>query len=241
MLEIEEYTTKKVFELRKNKQLDDAYKIASHLFKNEPNDEWTQKAYAWVLIDIIKVESTKNLEQAKNFYNQLNAINFVTKDDILSKQIDLLKPKLDSSYSQIQQAEQLSKNGKHQEALNIFQKIKQSGNLSINNHESYGWILYRYVKALENTLTIDTFKKILFEYLNLKNERPSLLHSMILHIAVHYAATHKDFDIFRFFQIWNPKFLQIDDLKKQYHEGKEFPSLITRLIKVIINRATCRL
>ena len=238
MLEIEEYTTKKVFELRKNKQLDDAYKIASHLFKNEPNDEWTQKAYAWVLIDIIKVESTKNLEQAKNFYNQLNAINFVTKDDILSKQIDLLKPKLDTSYSLIQQAEQLSKNGKHQESLEIFQKIKQSGTLSINHHESYGWILYRYVKAFENTLTIDVFKKILFEYLNLKNEKPSLLHSMILQIAVHYASTHKDFDIFRFFQIWNPKFLQIDDLKKQYHEGKEFPSLITRLIKVIINNQT---
>ena len=56
MSEIEEYTTKKVFELRKNKQLSDAYKIASHLFTNDPNDEWTQKAYAWVLIDIIKIE-----------------------------------------------------------------------------------------------------------------------------------------------------------------------------------------
>ena len=186
MSEIEEYTTKKVFELRKNKQLSDAYKIASHLFTNDPNDEWTQKAYAWVLIDIIKIESTKNLELAKNFFNQLNSINFVTHDDILTKQIELLKPKLDSGYSHIQQAEQLSKNGKHQEALNIFQNIKQSGNLSINHHESYGWILYRYVKAFENTLTIDAFKKILFDYLNLKNERPSLLHSMILKLAVHY-------------------------------------------------------
>ena len=238
MSEIEEYTTKKVFELRKNKQLSDAYKIASHLFTNDPNDEWTQKAYAWVLIDIIKIESTKNLELAKNFFNQLNSINFVTHDDILTKQIELLKPKLDSGYSHIQQAEQLSKNGKHQEALNIFQNIKQSGNLSINHHESYGWILYRYVKAFENTLTIDAFKKILFDYLNLKNERPSLLHSMILKIAVHYSSTHKDFNIFKFFQIWNPKYLQIDDLKKQYHEGKEFPSLLSRLIRVIINNQT---
>lgn len=176
----EEYTTKEIFELRKNKRLSDAYKIALQLFNKDPNDEWTQKAYAWVLIDIIKVESTKNPDLAKNFFNKLNAINFVTIDDILFKQIDLLKPKLDSSYAQIQQAEQLSKNGKYQESLNIFQKIKQSGNLSINNHESYGWILYRYVKAFGNTLTIDAFKKILFEYLNLKNERPSLLHSMIL-------------------------------------------------------------
>lgn len=238
MAEIEEYTTKKVFELRKNKQLNDAYKIASHLFTNDPNDEWTQKAYAWVLIDIIKIESTKNLELAKNFFNQLNSINFVTHDDILTKQIELLKPKLDSGYSHIQQAEQLSKNGKHQEALNIFQNIKQSGNLSINHHESYGWILYRYVKAFENTLTIDVLKKILFEYLNLKNERPSLLHSMILQIAVHYSSTHKDFDIFKFFQIWSPKYLQSDDLKKQYHEGKEFPSLLSRLLKVIINNQT---
>ncbi|MDN5095808.1 tetratricopeptide repeat protein [Aliarcobacter butzleri] len=235
MAEIEEYTTKKVFELRKNKQLSDAYKIASHLFTNDPNDEWTQKAYAWVLIDIIKIESTKNLELAKNFFNQLNSINFVTHDDILTKQIELLKPKLDPGYSHIKQAEELSRDGKHQEALNIFQNIKQSGNLNINHHESYGWILYRYVKAFENTLTIDVLKKILFEYLNLKNERPSLLHSMILQIAIHYASTHKDFDIFKFFQIWNPKYLQSDDLQKLYHEGKEFPSLLSRLLKVIIN------
>lgn len=235
MSEIEEYTTKKVFELRKNKQLGDAYKIALHLYNSEPNDEWTQKAYAWVLIDIIKIESTKNIDLAKNFYKQLNAINFVTHDDILSKQIELLKPKLDSGYTQVQQAEQLSKNGKHQEALNIFQNIKQTGNLNISHHESYGWILYRYVKAFENTLNIDALKKMLFEYLNLKNERPSLLHSMILQIAVHYAATHKDFDIFKFFQIWNPKYLQRDDVKKQYNDGKEFPSLLSRILKVIIN------
>lgn len=238
MSEIEEYTTKQVFELRKNQKLGDAYKIALHLFNDDPNDEWTQKAYAWVLIDIIKIEATKNPDLARNFYNQLNAINFVSYDDILSKQIELLKPKLDSGYSQIQQAEQLSKNGKHQEALGIFQKIKQAGTLNINHHESYGWILYRYIKAFENTLNIDIIKKILFEYLNLKNERPSLLHSMILQIAVHYAATHQDFDIFKFFQIWNPRYLQNDDLQKQYHEGKEFPSLLNRLTKVIINNQT---
>lgn len=238
MPETEEYTTKKVFELRKNKQLGDAYKIALHLYNSEPNDEWNQKAYAWVLIDIIKIESTKNLDLVRNFFDQLNSINFVTHDDILSKQIELLKPKLDSGYTQVQQAEQLSKNGKHQEALNIFQNIKQAGNLNISHHESYGWILYRYVKAFENTLTIDALKKILFEYLNLKNERPSLLHSMILQIAVHYASTHKDFDIFKFFQIWNPKYLQSEYLQKQYHEGKEFPSLLSRLLKVIINNQT---
>ena len=44
MAEIEEYTTNKVFELRKNKQLGDAYKIALHLFNTDPHDEWTQKA-----------------------------------------------------------------------------------------------------------------------------------------------------------------------------------------------------
>ena len=118
-----------------------------------------------------------------------------------SKQIELLKPKLDSGYTQVQQAEQLSKNGKHQDALNIFQNMKQTGNLNISHHESYGWILYRYVKAFENTLTIDALKKILFEYLNLKNEKPSLLHSMILQIAVHYSSTHKDFYILKFSKI----------------------------------------
>ena len=53
--------SKKVFQLRRDKQLGDAYNLAIQLYNQEPNDEWIQKAYAWVLIDIVKIELNNDL------------------------------------------------------------------------------------------------------------------------------------------------------------------------------------
>lgn len=235
MIKTENYTTKRVFELRKNKQFGEAYEIALDLFSQYPDDKWTKKAYAWCLIDIIKIESGKNLQLAQSFLNQLNKIKIEVDDEILSKQIKSLISNLDSNYSLINEANKLSKNQQYKEALKIFQKINKSGTLKTDYHESYGWIIFKYIKTFENRLDINEVKKLLFEYLKLSNERPSLLHSKILQIAIHCALINKDLNIFEFFKIWNPKYLRDEDFNEQVFNGKKISSLLSRLIKAIIN------
>jgi hypothetical protein len=227
--------SKEVFQLRKNKQLGDAYELAIKLYNQDPNDEWIQKAYAWVLIDIVKIEIHNDINKAQSFFNQLQSINFVEKDKILLKQINFLKPKLNINYQEILKAENFSKNGNHQEALNIFRNMYRNGKLSQDNQESYGWAVYRYLKEMHNNIDINEVKRILFEYLNLQNHKPSLLHSVILQFSLFYSK-NQNFNFYRFFELWNPIYLREEDKEKQYKDGKTYPSLVEKIIKLLVDK-----
>ena len=88
--------------------------IANNIFRNGEGDEWTKKALAWVLIDLVKeFISLGDISNAEQYYNQLLQIDFYESDDIVSNQIQFLKPKIDVQYKEIKQAEDLSKANKH--------------------------------------------------------------------------------------------------------------------------------
>jgi hypothetical protein len=242
--------SKTVFELRneakdlsgidKLNKLNKALNIAKKLYMEEPNDEWIQKAFAWVLIDLCKyfIEDN-NLTQAGNCFKELNTIDFQGyEDDIIENQKNFLRPKIDTNYSEIQKAEKLSKNGKNQEALTILKNLISQNRLSELHHESYGWIIYRYIKAEESNLSSVEVRTFFRDYMNLKNERPSMLHSMILNFALNYSKTHNDFKFYNFFLLWNPDNLRHEDLHNGYKDGKEIPSLISRICREFINSNT---
>lgn len=233
--EVDENSSQKVFELRKSGQLVDAYDLAIKLYKQDPTDEWTQKAYAWVLIDIIKNEIKKNSGKANNFFKQLLSIN-ISDDEIIIKQINFLKPKLDSNYKEVQQAETQSKNGNHTLAIDLFRKLKNQSQLPPPHHESFGWAIYRYVNFSKDILPTDEVKKLLFEYLQLNTPRPGLLHSVILKFAISYASSHSQLDLYKFFQIWNPKYLRHEDKEEESDSGKIYPSLLKRLLRVFVEK-----
>jgi len=182
--------SKTVFELRneaknlegisKLNKLTEALNLAQRLFSAEPYDEWIQKAFAYTLIDLSKYYiSNKNISQVGIYYNQLLSINFQEEDNIIESQKNFLRPKIDVNYSEVQKAEELSKIGNHQDALNIFKKFIAENRLAELHHEAYGWIIYRYIKDKEAELTSTQVRTLLKDYMNLKNERPSILHSMV--------------------------------------------------------------
>jgi len=235
--------SKTIFELRneakdlsgieKLNKLNNALGIARNLYSEEPYDEWIQKAFAWVLIDLCKHHITnKNLNQAETSFNELNTIDFQgNEDEIIEKQKNFLRPKIDTNYSEIQKAEELSKNGKNQEALTIFKNLISQSRLTELHHESYGWVIYRYIKAEESKLSSVEVRTFLRDYMNLKNERPSMLHSMILNFGLHYSKDHFDFNLYNFFKLWNPSNLRSEDKENQDFNDKEIPSLISRIFR----------
>lgn len=234
--------SKRVFDLRneaknlegisKLNKLTEALNIAERLFSIEPYDEWSQKAFAYTLIDLSKYYiSNKNISQAGIYYNQLLSINFQEEDSIVESQKNFLRPKIDVNYSEVQKAEELSKTGNHQDALNIFKKFIAENCLAELHHEAYGWIIYRYIKDKEAELTSTQVRTLLKEYMNLKNERPSMLHSMILNFGLHYSKDHSDFNLYNFFKLWNPSNLRSEDKEKQHFNGKEIPSLTSRIFR----------
>lgn len=239
--------SKTVFELRneakelngtdKVNKLNEALQIASNLYQSEPYDEWIQKAFAWVLIDLCKYHiSINDLNQGAKYFQQLNSIQFDYPDEIIENQKTFLKPKIDKNYSEIKKAEDLSKNNKHKEAINIFNQLISENRLTEIHHEAYGWVIYRYIKNDENELTSIQVRTFLRDYMNLNNERPSLLHSMILNFSLHYSKEHSDFNLYKFFKLWNPENLRDDDKSKQWFKDKEIPSLLSRIFRVFIEQ-----
>lgn len=239
--------TKEIFDLRKQakeltgKSKEDKLSIAlenaSRLYKTEPSDEWVQKAFAWVLIDLCNhCIATSKLNQANNQFQKLLSINFNPVDDIIEKQKSILRPKVDQIYSEIKKAEEYSKNGKHKDAINIFSELIKKNKLTDLHHDSYGWVIYRYLKELSKELSIVQVKTFLKNYLDLKTERPSLLHSMIINFALAYAKEHSDFDLYNFFKLWGPENLRSEDKRNQLVEDKEYPSLISRILREFVEK-----
>ena len=243
--------SKTVFELRKEAQnlsgieklnkLNDALNISRKLYTEDNSDEWIQKAFAWVLIDLCKhYIADKNLNQAEICFQELNTIDFQGyEDEIIENQRNFLRPKIDTNYSEIQKAEELSKNGKNQEALTIFKNLIAQNRLTELHHESYGWIIYRLIKTEESNLSSIEVRTFLRDYMNLKNERPSMLHSMILNFSLNYSKTHNDFKFYAFFLLWNPENLRYEDLHDGTNQnGDKIPSLISRICREFVNAKT---
>jgi hypothetical protein len=238
----EERPSTPIYALRKEGKLEEAYQLALRLYQQDSTDDDINKAFSWVLIDLCKkFISEQNLSKAQTYFNQLSSIQYEYEDEFvetIKKQIHFLKPKIDTNYSEIQKAEELSKTGNNKEALAIFKNLISQNRLSELHHESYGWIIYRYIKAEESNLSSVEVRTFLRDYMNLKNERPSMLHSMILNFALNYSKTHSDFKFYSFFLLWNPDKLRHEDLHNGYKDGKDIPSLISRICREFVNSST---
>jgi hypothetical protein len=122
--------------------------------------------------------------------------------------------------------------------VDIFKKLISENKLTELHHESYGWIIYRYIKAEENNLSSVEVRTFFRDYMNLKNERPSMLHSMILNFALNYSKTHSDFKFYNFLLLWNPDNFRHEDLHNGFKDGKDIPSLISRVCREFVNSNT---
>lgn len=229
--------TSTVFALRKSGKLLEALTMALALYKDDPYDEWVQKALAWPLIDLCKKAMIEgDLKQAQIYLTQLTGIAFSVEDDIIFSQIKFLYPKVDMHYTVIQAAEELSKSGSHKEAFAKIQALILNNQLSEIHHEAYGWIIYRYLKAEAKNITPVAVRTLLRDYINLKNDRPSLLHSIILSFALQFSKEHPELNIYNFFLLWGPKNLRDEDVRESTADEKTYPSLISRVFREFIDK-----
>lgn len=229
--------TSEVFELRRQGKLHEALDLARNLYRHDPEDNWTIRALAWPLIDLCKAAINNNdLALALEFFRELVSIKNVADDEIIKKNIKLIEPKLDHNNESIAKADELSKNGDHPAALQVFEDLKASNNFKTLHHESYGWVLYRYVKERESNLDSVEVRKRMRDYMLLENERPSLLHSMFLNFAVNFARNHEDFNLLKFFQLWGAENLREEDKSDSYNGDSHFPSLLSKLVHTLVDK-----
>jgi len=226
-------SSKEVFALRKEGSLDEAYAMALEVIEVDPNDEWNIKAIAWCLYDLTKRSvSQSDYVTAKTYVDQLENIQINEFDEILVKSVEHAKILANPEKRIILQAKEKSKQGNHQEALTLFrQAIKQFPN-DIDLNTQFAWELQKEGKIIFDTEKVDVQKarQLLADYIKLKNERPSQLHSLFLRFA-DKITDREEFNLISFLKLWDLSNLREEDFEPFTKEGKTYPSIAEKIIQ----------
>lgn len=127
----------------------------------------------------------------------------------------------------------------HQSPVRAYRFIK-SKNITPQQvhpafHDSYGWVICRYLQRQGLKVSAGRVKSLLVEYFQLHTTRPSKLHSMILDVVVDFILQrpNETFDFNRFFALWGPSNLRWQDNFAFTTVERSHSPLFPRLLKVL--------
>jgi len=227
-------TSKEVFAKRKEGNKEEAYNMAVELVKNNPHDDWNIKAFAYCLMDMIKIASSNSdINAVQNYLSTLNELKVDPSDDILTKSITRANQFADPNQKIIIEAKNLSKQGNHDQAINLYRQALGKFPTNLELHESLGWELYRVGKGIFSVEKINASlaKQLLSEYINLNNTRPSLLHSLFLRYADKLIG-HENFSLIEFLLYWDLNNLTDEDFEPyKADNGKIYKSIAEKVIQ----------
>lgn len=226
--------SKEVTALRKNGHLEEALRVAQADLRIERN-EYSLSALFWVYRDMaIKEFEQKNKQGANDCLIEAKALSKepeLVYDEYVQNAISSLMRRLSPNFGVVEQASEQSKQGDVKGAYDKIKELLTQTTLNDSLHESYGWIIYRYLNNEYKNLGSIPCRRILAEYMNLHNERPSLLHSNMLNLASKVSETYSDFNFLEFIKLWGAENFMYDDFRSTYYQGKDYPPLTSRLME----------
>lgn len=234
-------SAKEITLLRKSGKLKEAYEMAISNLRMVPQDPWVQTSLFWVLRDICQQLCDRNeMDEASKFLREMALLlsKMMMKDEQMNNAYNRLYKRLQPNGNIVQTALELSKSDPVTAYEQVKNYIDHSDTIDSSLHEDLGWIIYRYINNInrEKSKSSIEVRKLLNDYINLKNERPSMLHSQILNFALGFSREHSDFKFYRFFlYFWRPETLRTEDLCKNFYDNSEIPSLISRVCRQFID------
>lgn len=224
--------------LRKEGRLDEALDLARRELEEDPN-EWTCMSLFWVLRDLAlnRFVPARDMEHARSCMEQMEKLLPDMMDDngagerACQSLCRLILPHAE----EVRQASELSKSNPDEAYRSVTERFgTDAAQLDPKLHEEFGWIVYRYMKANGDRLTSVQIRRLLRDYMQLRNERPSLLHSVMLNYALSFAKGHSDFSFYRFFMLWGAENLRNEDYEEGEKDGHAIPSLTSRICKAVV-------
>ena len=224
---------KEVTSLRKAGRLQDAYNMAKADLEQEKS-KWTYSAMFWVLSDygkqyIAQGQQDKARECLDEMINLLDGMD--DNEGYAEKAINYLHRQLIPNWNLVYNMSELAKAGNVEEAFEKLTEVHKSAPLDAALHEDFGWVIYRYLNKSYEKIGSVNARKALAVYMDLENERPSLLHSQILNVATKVSEKYDDFKFLPFLRMWGVMNFSVDDFCTSYWEGKEISPLVERIIE----------
>jgi hypothetical protein len=161
--EKKQITTQEVFALRKAGKLEEALGHARDLHQSDAEDEWVIRALAWCLYDEIKRLRAEKNQDASVVIEELAQLKLPNEGEMDMTLKECVERILQSG--PLAQANQLSKDGNHHDAVALIRPIAKAEGASQYEIEAYAWILYRKLKECGEKET-DAAVWCLTEFLN---------------------------------------------------------------------------
>ena len=232
-------SVKEVTQLRKAGKLKEALMLAKQDLDEERN-AWTAMSMFWVLRDMaINLFIPNNqLSKAQKCLGDMRLLlpEMIDENGIGEKALIYLSRQLQPNAALLQNAAKLSKTDPTAAYLQVIEVLGNAADqqLDKSQHEEWGWIIYRYLKANMEILESVHIRRLLYNYIQLSNERPSMLHSAILNFAMNFSKTHSDFVFFKFLMMWGINNLRTADFSDTQTDDFSIPSLISRICKTLV-------
>ncbi len=119
---------------------------------------------------------------------------------------------MDNVFSIINEAFKLSRQeATTEQAYQMVEELLRQDNLSTTYHLTFAWIAYRRLKARYRQIGSREARRGLAEYFRLQTERPSVLHSSFLYLAINIKKEYADFQFIKFLRMWGPENFREDD------------------------------
>lgn len=222
--------------LRKSGRLKEAYDMAVAELDSVPSDVWLQMALFWVLRDICLrlIENGEN-GRAEKYMKRMSELLPTMMDDqgIGKRSYEILKKKFSPDADRIIPAAELSKTAPEVAFDSVACYIDNPRELDPSLHEYLGWILYRYLKSTLYSLDQSRFSSLMNVYMGLSIGRPSMLHSMMMALAVTFGREHRDYPFVEFLASWGPENFSHEDYHDTEYNGRTIPSLVARVCKFL--------
>ena len=159
----EQITTQEVFALRKAGKLEEALGHARDLYDSNAEDPWVIRALAWCLYDEVKRLRTGGAKEEPKVMEELSQLKLPSEGDMDKTLKECVDRILGSG--PLAKANQLSKDGNHHDAVELIRPIAKAKEASQYEIEAYAWILYRKLRACEES-EIKAAVRCLTEFLN---------------------------------------------------------------------------
>lgn len=228
--------TKEIFRLRREEHTEEALLLARAYYEQNPGDPWAVKALGWVLYDMMKKAIDSDNQSDIDYYAQeLKGLEIDPEDELLYNGIARLLGKQLPQNRDLAEAASLSFEGKQEDALKIFRQIRKDfSQTDTNFHNTYGWSLYKYLTGLIKNQAADknTYQQLIDEYFGLTPETPSLLHSMMLTVALNHFKDNAP-TLLQWQHQFKEEKLRAEDFLPYEKDGKKYPSLAEKAVQAM--------
>ena len=220
---------------------EEAYPLFKKASEQFPTDVDLAKSYGWTLYKLLKkaIESGEKVKR-NSLLTDYFKIEKTIEDEKLLQSMNYMKDLADEEKQVIRDAKENSKKGNHQESLRLFKEAVKKFPDDKDLHEQFAWELQREGKIIfeHEQVNVLNARQLLADYIKLKNDRPSQLHSLFLRFA-DKIIDREEFNLISFLKLWDLKNLREEDFEPFKKEDKVYPSIAEKIIqhsaKLILN------